>query len=415
MRAGRARARVADNEPERLEALAEAVRLGCVGLERCAPTTALRHLWTRRLLEAAKHQAFELPTDEERSAMVDLVMDILTGSYGPVPTWGLPVSLTVARFLRSVHRRHADPTLRLDGANAAMALLQPYDEVLVQQAETGDTGGLLELRFDLEREYQRLRAAHQQVRGKAGQSVDYGPAWAVLDRAKSSWPLDTELQLARARLHRYLWEYTEVVENLESVIRNTRSGQERRQAQIEMAEALLSHVRYGSLDPSDREAALERAAAQLDEPLNHRFQSERVIVMRERIRLESGAPVDQERVDAAFEKLISTDYTTRIGRYLHSRRYSPVEPTAQARRSNRPTSSRTSRSGSTTTSPTPTSSTDSGSSVCDRPSCGVPRAPRTRGRKPPRQHGGHTTASTRAGSCWRHDSAGNTPSPLQAG
>jgi hypothetical protein len=55
-----------------------------------------------------------------------------------------------------------------------------------------------------------------------------------------------------------------------------------------------------------------------------------VIVMRERIRLESGAPVDQERVDAAFEKLISTDYTTRIGRYLHSRRYSPVEPAAQA-------------------------------------------------------------------------------------
>lgn len=486
MRAGRARARAADNEPERLEAWAEAVRLGCVGLERCAPTTALRHLWTRRLLDAAKHQAFELPTDAERSAMVDHVMDILTASYGPVPAWGPPVSLTVARFLRSVHRRHADPTLRLDGANAAMALLLPYEEVLVQQAETGDTGGLLEfartvdfkswaleqnerpheaaaearkaesyamqavdsvpsarayrvwleclrhrdqmeaggpegavtrsrlrravgrtrrwldaqearteqyaqlarlcivadwhlrgrsllqaataaakdeepgrrleplqqvyrerartleghenrygrtlgttlLRFDLEREYQRLLAAHQQVRGKAGQNVDYGPAWAILDLAESRWPLDTEIQLARARLHRYLWEYTEVVDNLESVIRNTRSGQERRQAQIEMAEALLRHVRYGSLDPSDREAALERAAAQLEEPLNHRFQSERVIVMRERIRLESGTPVDQERVDAAFEKLISTDYTTRIGRYLHSRRYSPMEQAA---------------------------------------------------------------------------------------
>ncbi|MFE1290279.1 trypsin-like serine protease [Streptomyces sp. NPDC058751] len=482
MRANRARARTADNEPERLEAWAEAVRLGGVALERCAPTTALRHLWTQRLLDAAKYQAFELRSDDERSALVELVTGVLTGSYGPLPAWGLSVRLTVARFLRSVHRRQADPILRLDGANDAMALLLPYEEILVQQAEAGDAVGLLELartadfkawsleqnerfreaaaeagtakrhavravrgapsarahrvwlecvshygriqaggpegpaatqelrravrrtrewldtqeartqlhaqlarlciveewhlrgrslrqaaaakeqnsdarldplqqvyreraraleghetrygptvgtallRCDLEREYQRLRAAHQHSSGRAGQSVDYGPAWRVLDRAEEQCPPSTSIGLARARLHRYLWEYTEAAEALESVIRVTRSGQERRQAQIEMAEALLRHVRYGSPDPSEREAALERAAAQLEEPLTHRFQSEQVIVLRERIRLEAGAPVDQRRIDAAFDKLIGTDYTRSIGRYLHNRRYSPTEP-----------------------------------------------------------------------------------------
>ncbi|MFJ1607732.1 trypsin-like serine protease [Streptomyces sp. NPDC088253] len=482
MRAARARARTVDNEPERLAALAEAVDLGRVALERCAPTTALRHLWTRRFLEAARHHALELRTDEERSAMVGLVMESLSGPYGPQTAWGLPVRLTVARFLRNIHRRQADPALRLDGANAAMDLLQPYRDALVQQAEVGDASGLLELartvgfkawaleenerlreavvearraeryavqavdsapsarayrvwleclrhrerlewdpedsatqrdlrravsrtqewlvtqeartrhhaqlarlciveewhlrgrslwraaveandgipivrldllqrvytervrtleghekrygptigtaelRCDLEREYQRLLTVHQPGAGKAGRRVDNGPAWAVLDRAESLWPHSTEIRLARARLHRYLWEYAEAAAILESVIRSTRSGQERRQAQIDMADVLLRHVRYGSPDPSEREAALERAAAQLVEPLDHRFQSQRVAVLRERVRLESGASVDQEHIDAAFEELISLDYATSIGRYLHSRRYAPAEP-----------------------------------------------------------------------------------------
>ncbi|MGW0701464.1 trypsin-like serine protease [Streptomyces sp. NPDC002867] len=485
MRASRARARAVDNGPERLEALAEAVRLGRVALERCAPTTSLRHLWTRRFLEAAKHHAFELRTDEERSALVDLVMDSLTGSYGPVTAWGLPVRLTVARFLRSVHRRQADPALRLEGAKAAMDLLLPYGDALVQQADAGDTGGLLELartagftawaleenerlreaavearraeryavravdsapsahayrvwleclrhreqleygpedsatrrdlrravnrteewlatqeartaqhaqlarlciveewhlrgrslwraaveandgnpivrldllrrvyaerlrtleghekrygptigtavlRCDLEREYRRLLTAHQPGAGKAGRRVDNGPTWAVLDRAESLWPHSTEIRLARARLHRYLWEYAEAAAILESVIRSTRSGQERRQAQIDMADVLLRYVRHGSPDPSEREAALERAAAHLVEPLDHRFQSQRVAVLRERVRLESGASVDQERIDAAFEELIGLDYATSIGRYLHSRRYTRTEPAAE--------------------------------------------------------------------------------------
>ncbi|MEV4331482.1 hypothetical protein AB0K02_13230 [Streptomyces sp. NPDC049597] len=484
MRASRARARTADNEPERLEALAEAVRLGRVALERCAPTPALRHLWTRRLLEAAKHHAFELRTDEERLALVGLVMDSLTGPYGPVTAWGVPVRLAVARFLRSVHRRQADPALRLDGAKAAMDLLLPHADALVQQAEAGDTGGLLELartagfaawaleenerlreatvearkaeryavravdsapsahayrvwleclrhreqleghgqedsatrrdlrravnrtqewlatqearsgqhaqlarlciveewhlrgrslwkaaveandgnpvirldllrrvytervrtleghekrygptigtavlRCDLQREYQRLLTVHQPGAGRAGRRVDNGPTWAVLERAESLWPHSIEIRLARARLHRYLWEYAEAAATLESVIRSTRSGQERRQAQIDMADLLLRYVRYGSPDPAEREAALERAAAQLVEPLDHRFQSERVAVLRERVRLESGASVDQERIDAAFEELIGLDYATSIGRYLHSRRF--AEPAAE--------------------------------------------------------------------------------------
>lgn len=486
MRASRAQARTADNEPERLEALAEAVRLGHVALERCAPTPALRHLWTRRFLEAAKHHALELRTDEERFATVRLVTDCLTGPHGPVPSWGLPVRLAVARFLRSVHRRQADPALRLDGANAAMDLLLPYGDTLVQQAAAGDADGLLELartagfkawaleenellreaaveagraeryavravdsapsarayrvwldclrhreqieggspedsatrrdlrravsrtqdwlatqearavqharlarlciveewhlrgrslwraaveandgnpvirldllrrvyadrvrtldghekrygptvgtallRCDLEREHQRILTVHQPGNGKAGRHVDNGPAWAVLDRAESLWPHSTEIRLARARLHRYQWDYAEAATILESVIRTTRSGQERRQAQIDMADALLRSVRHGSPDPSEREAALERAAAQLVEPLGHRFQSQRVAVLRERIRLESGASVDQERIDAAFEELIGLDYATSIGSYLHSRRYAPAEPAVE--------------------------------------------------------------------------------------
>ncbi|MEU4982547.1 serine protease [Streptomyces sp. NPDC021969] len=486
MRSTRARARTANNEQERLEALAEAVRLGCVALERCAPTTALRHLWSRRLLEAAKHHALELRTDEERSTVVDVVMDSLTGPHGPVLVWGLPVRLTVARFLRSVHRRQADPALRLDGANASMDLLLPCGDAFVQQAEDGEPGGLLELartagfkawaleenerlreavvearraeqyamqavdsapsasayrvwleclrhreqieyggledsptwrdlrravsrtqewlatqeartkhhaqlarlcivekwhlrgrslwraaveandrnpvirldllqqvytervrtleghekrygptigtallRCDLEREYQRLLTVHQPGSPQAGRRVDNGPTWAVLDRAESLWPHSTEIRLARARLHRYLWEYAEAATILESVIRSAHSGQERRQAQIDMAEVLLQYIRYGSPEPSEREAALERAAAQLAEPLGHRFQSQRVAVLLERVRLESGTSVDQTRIDAAFEELIGLDYATSIGRFLHSRRYAPMQPVGE--------------------------------------------------------------------------------------
>jgi len=486
MRALRVRARIADNEPERLEALAEAVNLGREALDRCAPTPALRHLWTRRFLKAAKHHAFELRTDEERSDMVGLIMDNLTRAYGPLSTWGLPVRLTVAGFLRSVYRRQADPDLRLDGANAAMDLLLLHDDALVQQAEAGDTGGLLELartadfkawaleenerpreavvearraeryavqavdsapsarayrvwleclrhldqmeggvqgdsatrrnlrlavgrtqewlatqeartmhhallarlcivegwwlrgrslwqaaveandgetkirldllqwvyaervrtleghvkrygpttgtallRFDLEREYQRLLVVHQPGSSKVGRRVDNGPTWAILNQAESLRPHNIEIRLAQARFHRYLWKYVEAANILEAVIRTTHSGQERRQAQLDMTDALLHYVRYGSPDPPEREAALGRAVSQLVEPLGHRFQSNRVAVLRERVCLESGAPVDRKRIDAAFDELIGLDYATNIGRYLHSRRYAPMKPVTE--------------------------------------------------------------------------------------
>nr|BFD96355.1 hypothetical protein KitaXyl93_77150 [Kitasatospora sp. Xyl93] len=485
MRIARARARTADNETERLEALTQALNCGATALERCAPTPGLRQLWTRRFIEAAKHYALELRTDDERSAVVDLVMEALCGLNGPVPAWGLSVRLAVTRFLRAVHRHQADPALRLEGANAAMGLLLPYAEAL-SQTEGGAPDGLLELarsakfkawaleenerlreavaearnaeryallvvesapsasayrvwleclryreqieagdpedpavragvrravdraakwlatqearteqhaqlarlciveewrlrggsllraaveanngnpnirldvltrvyayrvrtlgghekrygptigtallRYDLEREYQRLLVVNRPGSGRTGRRVNNHAAWDVLDQAERLWPHSTEIQLARAGLHRYTWEYSKAATLLESVIRSTHSGQKRRQAQIDTADLLLRYVRWESPTPSERTAALERAAAHLIEPLTHRFQSERVAVLHERVRLEAGALVDQQRIDTAFEELIGLDYSTSIGRYLHRRRYAPTEPTAQ--------------------------------------------------------------------------------------
>lgn len=489
IRAARAKARTVDNEPKRLESLREALELSRMGLERFASTTVgLRHLWTRRFLDAARRCALEVRTDEERSLVVDSVFASLVVSYGPMTDWELPVRLPVARFLRNIHRHQADPALRLEGANTAVELLLPYKDTLVQQGKAGNPSGLLEFaqttgfrawalaenelqdaavaeaksaercagqamgsepnarayrvwveslrnrvrieggdpadsskwadlrlavskvekwlstqetrtrehstlallriveqwylqgrslrrsatetnhgasgialdllareyakrarsleghekrygpridtvvqRFKLEREYQHLLAMHQSKSDRTRRTVDTGPAWTILERAERLWPHSNQVRLARAEFHRDLWEHTEAAAVLQAVIRSTRSGQERRQAQLDMATVMLSYVHYGSPNPSERAMALEQVAAQLDEPLGHRFQPLRVAVLRERVRLESGEGVDWERIDEAFDELIGHDYATNIGRYLHSRRYAARESNSEGR------------------------------------------------------------------------------------
>jgi hypothetical protein len=165
------------------------------------------------------------------------------------------------------------------------------------------------------------RAAH--VVGE--RVVDNASTWAILDRATRAWPHNNAVGLAKARLRHNLWQNREAAELLDAIIVTARSGHERRQAQIEIAEVLLMLVRHGGVDNRDRDATLLRATTHLNEPLGHRFQSERVVVLRDRITMESGAKIDWQRIDTTFEELIGDDYATSIGGYLHRRRYAPAK------------------------------------------------------------------------------------------
>ncbi|TXS36665.1 serine protease family protein [Streptomyces sp. OR43] len=184
----------------------------------------------------------------------------------------------------------------------------------------GPTIDTLLLRSDVEREYRRLLSVHGPAGKLPGRPVDNSATWEALNRAAELWPHSTKIQLAKARLHRYLWEYEEVAEVLESAIRSARNGDERRRAQIASVEALLQRVRFESLAPQVKSSLLEHAASHLSEPLGHRFYSKRVAVLRERLALEEGKPVNWSLIDTAFEEIIGTNYATTIGIYLQSRR-----------------------------------------------------------------------------------------------
>jgi hypothetical protein len=60
--------------------------------------------------------------------------------------------------------------------------------------------------------------------------------------------------------------------------------------------------------------------------------SARVVVLRDRIALESGAEIDFQRTDTTFEELIGDDYATSIGGYLHRRRYALAKPSGDKNR-----------------------------------------------------------------------------------
>lgn len=170
---------------------------------------------------------------------------------------------------------------------------------------------------DLEREFRRLLAVHSRT---AGNPVDNTAVWAVHRRAEEEWPLSNRRRLARARLHRYTWENAEAVEVLETVVRSSRNGHVRRQAQIAIAESLLLQAQYDLPSGPTRTAALHRAADQLTESLGHRYFRQRVAILRERINLELGEAVDWAATDATFDDLISDGYTTTIGRWLQRQR-----------------------------------------------------------------------------------------------
>jgi hypothetical protein len=173
------------------------------------------------------------------------------------------------------------------------------------------------LRADLEREYRRLLAVKSP---SVSSVVDKAPVWAVYQKAEELWPRSNRIRLAKARMHRYTWEYDEAVEVLETVIRSARNGHTRRQAQILASEALLLHAYYDLPSGGARELALRRAADHLREPLGHQFFRQRVAVLSECIRLELDEPVNWAGINATFDELIGDEYAATIGRYLQDAR-----------------------------------------------------------------------------------------------
>lgn len=190
----------------------------------------------------------------------------------------------------------------------------------------GPTINTLLLRANLERDYRYILALSARTAGSRNRPVDNTITWEVLDRAAALWPFSNRIRSARARLHRHLWNYSAAVEGFEGVIHSSRSGYWRRLAQIDAAEALLTSVRHEVMPVEERGAALERATGYLSESLAHKFQSQKVVVLRERIALEAKAPVDWVRIDSCFDELIGSNYATSIGLYLHRRRQEQTAP-----------------------------------------------------------------------------------------
>ncbi|MGW6984616.1 hypothetical protein ACWGE1_35060 [Streptomyces sp. NPDC054932] len=199
----------------------------------------------------------------------------------------------------------------------------------------GPSVELCALETRLEREYRRwtgvldFKVAKDQMKKGIGPGpatkapqVDNTPLFALLGEAAALWPGDARLIAAEARLHRYIWNYNEAITLYECLARTAPNGEIQRAARLSAAEAMLADVEYVAPDRRpDRHPRLIGARDHLNALLGRSSRVGLAVVLRERVAIRLGEPVNWEPIDAAFEAIVGGNYAGTVGRFLDRRHY----------------------------------------------------------------------------------------------
>ncbi|MFF9760668.1 caspase family protein [Streptomyces caelestis] len=191
---------------------------------------------------------------------------------------------------------------------------QRQNALTAHEKHYGSSWSHCEARFRLLREYQRLSAIY----GKHPLDVDHTPVWELLNEAARNFPGSLEVLRTRARYNRYIWRYREAACQFEEVARRERNGDKFRTDLIDAAECLLSQALYDEeLSAESKHSVLSTASGLLEEVAGCHVQAHEVILLKARVDLELGNPVDWRLADAKRIDLIGDNYVKGVGELLN--------------------------------------------------------------------------------------------------
>ncbi|WBB69079.1 hypothetical protein [Micromonospora sp. WMMD812] len=152
--------------------------------------------------------------------------------------------------------------------------------------------------------------------------VDNAPLFAIFHEAAALWPGNARLIAAEAAFHRYIWNYGQAIAMYEQLARTAPNGEIRHLARLSAAEAMLAELEYTSPEHrSSWQGRLINARDHLNGVLSRSSRVGLAAVLRERVAIRLGEPVNWEPIDAAFEAIVGGDYAGTVGRFLDSRHY----------------------------------------------------------------------------------------------
>ncbi|MFM9596392.1 caspase family protein [Streptomyces scabiei] len=185
----------------------------------------------------------------------------------------------------------------------------------IHRERFGPSWDLYEVEFRLLRQHQRWSATY----GKHPLKVNHTPVWDLLDEAKCSLPGSLDVARARARYHRYIWQYAEAARLFGEVARKERDGDKFRTALTDAAECLLSQALYDDkLSAEGITTALRTASGFLEEVMGCHIRAHEVALLKARVDLELGNPVDWRLADSKRVDLIGDDYLKQVGEILNA-------------------------------------------------------------------------------------------------
>jgi hypothetical protein len=186
------------------------------------------------------------------------------------------------------------------------------------EQKSGPFKELFIARMRNEAQYQRLLAIYSNhvLNGEA--------VLRHLRAANSLWPDSHALLAEEGRFQRYVWNYPGAIAALRCLIAGVPRGRQRLEAAADLLEVLLTaathcdRITFADGAVADRAALIAEARTLLTDLLGFKHVSREVSILRDRVDLESGLPVDWSAVDEAFQTVVGDvdPYTTTLVDHL---------------------------------------------------------------------------------------------------
>ncbi|MBL0799241.1 hypothetical protein G6539_00795 [Streptomyces albidoflavus] len=328
--------------------LAKAEEFACAAVE-LAPSAFSYSVWLRQILDirraVPRTGAAGEAAEKQRRLCVKAVRnwlarrDIRSHAHALLDLSCLDSDWFEEGSLRGAAQRPAEDFLRLHPVVQRRLIEVVYRErqqkLKAHRHRYGPSVELCALETRLEREYRRwtgvldFKVAKDKMKKGTGPGpatkapqVDNTPLFAIFSEAAALWPGDTRLIAAEARLHRYIWNYNEAITLYECLVRTAPNGEIQRAARLSAAEAMLADVEYAASDRRpDWHPRLIGARDHLNALLSRSSRVGLAVVLRERVAIRLGEPVNWEPIDAAFETIVGGNYAGTVGRFLDRRHY----------------------------------------------------------------------------------------------
>jgi len=188
----------------------------------------------------------------------------------------------------------------------------------------GHSVELLRMEVALERQYRRwlsvLELYTEDGRTRR-HSVDNEPVWALLRAARRRWPDHPGVIEANAEFHRYIWQHLKAVDLYRRAMASAQRGDDRLAAALSMVEAMVSYAQFGHPHTVDPVPLLHEAAQVLADERRDGPLLEQLVLLRARVNLELGEPVDWAEIETVGNEVLSGGYAAGVSAWLNARRH----------------------------------------------------------------------------------------------